>query len=256
MCALLKGDILELLRETNEDERNEKAKVIQAEAEAQWLALPADFRLQGPLKLCDRRPIECDFMHSARLNHLHVLLLLRLAVLRQLREPDAQLLNLSSIMLGLTVEGILLRDRLANSGTSLAWRVAYYGLPAAGIVCLSLLNRSFSSTDVSLAEVIQNLNVLVAEVESGAFISFEHPNYCVLSHAAQTIKNVLGRMLSGEITNDPMTSNISAHTRADGQEDWMPWVAQDSWDFEIDFWRNLAEHPTLAELDSAISGLL
>lgn len=103
-----------------------------------------------------------------------------------------------------------------------------------------------------MADVVQNLNVLVAEVETGAFVHFEHPNYALLARAAQTIKDVLSRVLCGEFSSNLVASEAIAQTFPAGRVDWMP----DSWDFEIDFWRNLAEHPTLVGVDSALDGLL
>lgn len=249
----------------------DSCSIIESEAEAQWSSLPSHFRPQDPLKLYDRTPIERDFMVSAKLNHFHVKFLLRLAVLRQPAESDSQLLSAANSILKLTVEQILHRDRLRNSGTSLVWRVshphtflhganlyqvAYYGLPAAGTICLSLIKGSLTATssEISNAEVFQNLSVLVAEVESGAFVSFEHPNYLLLSRAVQTIKSVLSRILSGELNNS--TANEPApRDVATEPADWIPWNDQ-TWDFEIDFWRNLAEHPMLAAGDPSLEGFL
>lgn len=142
LCALCKGDILELRREDSQEERVQKAllvrscsflvtsvnsySIIETEAETQWSSLPSHLRQQNPLKLYDRTPIERDFMVSARLNHLHVQFLLRLAVVRQLPESDAKLLNAAYGILKLTVEQILHRDRLKNSGTSLVWRARIF----------------------------------------------------------------------------------------------------------------------------------
>lgn len=99
---------------------------IEAEAEAIWSSLPSHFRVESPLRAYDRTPIERDFMVSARLNHLHIKFLLRLAVLRQVPESDPQLLAVSDSILKLTVNQILHRDRAKNSGTSLVWRVGTY----------------------------------------------------------------------------------------------------------------------------------
>lgn len=63
-------------------------------------------------------------MLSARLNYLHIKFLLKLAVFRQLPESDPELLAVGNSILKLTVDQILHRDRLQNSGTSLVWRVS------------------------------------------------------------------------------------------------------------------------------------
>lgn len=90
----------------------------------QWSALPARYRLENALKLCDRKPIERDFMVSAKLNHLHVLFLLYLALAEHIADPGPELIAVSSRMISLVVEAVLLRDSLTNSGTGLIWRVS------------------------------------------------------------------------------------------------------------------------------------
>lgn len=97
---------------------------MQSDAEALWLLLPSHFRLEGDLMSCDRRPIERDFMVSARLNHLHVLFLLRLALVSSMQYPDARLITISANMLRLVIQTVVLKYDLANSGTSIVWRVS------------------------------------------------------------------------------------------------------------------------------------
>ena len=92
-------------------------------AEAQWQALPDHFRLSGSLKQCPQSPFERDFLVSTRLNHLHVLFLLRLVLFNCLAEPDNSIVEIAQQMLALVVEAILFRDHLANSGTGLIWKV-------------------------------------------------------------------------------------------------------------------------------------
>lgn len=63
-------------------------------------------------------------MVSARLNYLHVMLLLQLA-LDCSTLPGAQLLEAAAEMLTITIDAIVTRHRLANSGTSLVWKVSH-----------------------------------------------------------------------------------------------------------------------------------
>ena len=105
-----------------------------------------------------------------------------------------------------------------------------------------------------MADLIQNLNVLVAEVQCATFVSFSHPNYALLASAAGIIKSVLERVLAGQLPQNLAADDIAPIE--DTSNDWMPWIAQDFWDSEIDFWRNLAEHPTLAGTDAGLDGLL
>jgi hypothetical protein len=96
---------------------------IQRKAEEQWKALPNHFRLESSLKQCVGSPFERDFLAHVRLNHLHVLFLLRLLLLNTMTEPDIPIIETAGQMLALVVEAILLRDQLTNSGTGLIWKV-------------------------------------------------------------------------------------------------------------------------------------
>lgn len=63
-------------------------------------------------------------MVSARLNHLHVLLLLRLALVQRIADPDLSLVSIAADILSLTTEAALVKHKLANSGTGLVWKVS------------------------------------------------------------------------------------------------------------------------------------
>lgn len=188
-----------------------------------------------------------------RLNHLHVLFLLRLALVHRVSEPDARLLAISADILGLVIEAVILKDCLANSGTSLIWKVAYYGLAAAGIICLALLRKSFptENEEVSISKAIQDLSVLVAEVEIGVLVHHHDPNYALLTGATQTIKGLLKRIMSVDFARQPMTQpaldplSLSPSDHLEGN--FNEWESHNLPDFEVDFWLNLAEHPSLMD---------
>lgn len=121
--------------------------MIQRRAEQQWEALPPQFRLESSLKQCAQSPFDRDFLAHVRLNHLHVLFLLRLLLLNNLTEPDIPIIETAGQMLALVVELILLRDQLTNSGTGLIWKVRSH------LYCVSnrrvLINRTRSHTTAS-----------------------------------------------------------------------------------------------------------
>ncbi|CAG9988200.1 unnamed protein product [Clonostachys byssicola] len=111
-------------------------------------------------------------------------------------EPDAAIVCVSAEMIGLVVEALLLRDRIIDSGTSLVWKVVYYGLSAAGILCLALLRTPFVFTEeqVDASQVVKDLTVLVAVVEKGSLVDSDDANYALLAGAAQAIEIVLQRI--------------------------------------------------------------
>ncbi|KAJ5239473.1 hypothetical protein N7468_004092 [Penicillium chermesinum] len=249
LCAYLKEEVWELLQDKQDLGCAKKASSIQQRAEAQWQALPAHFRLQSSLKQCGQGPFERDFVAHVRLNHLHVLFLLRLLLLNTLAEPDIPIIETAAQMLALVVEVILLRDQLTNSGTGLIWKVAYYGLPAAGIILLALLKQhSLTPQGVSRTKILQDLSVFVAEVQIGTIVQPGDPNYALLSKAAQTIQRFLDSIHSDSVQVQTVPE------RDEGSDDWTALLSQDLWDFEAGFWQSLADHPALL-VDSPLPGV-
>ncbi|KAJ5540094.1 hypothetical protein N7504_000296 [Penicillium tannophilum] len=247
LCAFLKEEIWELLQDKQDAACLQRASAIQQKAEEQWLALPANLRLGGSLKHCTRTPFDRDFLAHARLQHLHVLFLLRLLLLNTMTEPDIPIIETAGQMLALVVECILLRDQLTNSGTGLIWKVAYYGLPAAGIILLALLKQHTHTTqNIARTKILQDLSVFVAEVQIGTIVRPGDPNYALLSKATQTIQRFLDSFHSdsGQAPTDP-----GSHEEGAGNDDWAALLSQDLWDFEAGFWQSLADHPALLAVD-------
>jgi hypothetical protein len=82
-------------------------------------------RLDKPLSSYNQRHVEIDFLVSTKLNFAHVKFLLELTITPRVPNPGVELLRISADMLSLVVEAIVLKQRLANSGTSLVWKVSY-----------------------------------------------------------------------------------------------------------------------------------
>lgn len=100
-----------------------RCSLIKNMIEEQWAAMPAVFKLDGPLSSCRQGPVELDFLVSAKLNFTHVRFLLELHTALPISHPSIELLQASAEMLSLVVEAIVMRQKLANSGTSLVWKV-------------------------------------------------------------------------------------------------------------------------------------
>lgn len=108
-----------------------------------------------------------------------------------------------------------------------------------------------SDGETSISQVIQDLSVLVAHLESGVLIDRGEPNYALLSGAMETVKGILGRVLSPfarelhqPAQRQPMPSDVL------GNDDLYPWLASTAEqnaleNFELDFWIHLSEHPEL-----------
>ncbi|OAA53676.1 Fungal transcriptional regulatory protein [Cordyceps fumosorosea ARSEF 2679] len=301
LCGILKEDIMELFSAEGVHENHPKVKYaychtfvrpwrtvannrhreIYDKATAQWQALPPHFRLETSLKQCHQAPVVRDFILNARLNQLHILFLLRMVVARSRPERDAELVSTAAEILGLIVEALMQKDSLVNSNTSLVWKVAYYGLSAAGVISLWLLHQSSASTsklqpqphpNVDTSRVFQSLSVLVAEMEKGVLIETDDPNYKLLLDASKTIGCLLRRLFQDRVAPPQIeeasgggsggvataaaaavaarspTSAAAIAEMEDAAQDagWNPWDGHTLQDFESDFWLNLAEHPFLA----------
>lgn len=131
-------------------------------------------------------------------------------------------------------------------------QVAFYGLPAAGIVSLALLKLSiFSSIEPShCSEMLQNLTVLVHEIRLGAVVETEDPNFELFTQATHTLQSLLDTVMPAQHpkrpmeTGPPLAADQSLNLGRIGE--WTPWANDaEPWEFELDFWANLAEHPLL-----------
>lgn len=101
--------------------------------------------------------------------------------------------------------------------------------------------------------MIQDLNVLVAVVETGVLIHPIDPNYALLSRATLTIKSLLRRLLTRDtrqLPAPPETGSLLPNPTTLAPPTWNLWDNQHLQDFEVDFWLNLAEHPFLTETPS------
>jgi hypothetical protein len=122
--------------------------------------------------------------------------------------------------------------------------VAHFGLPAAGIISLALLNTS--ATDFGSFErfkMLQNLTILNAEITIGAWIQAGDANYSVFERATNTIKILLENQTFWGTS--PVPAGTQQIPQGTDLEPWDPYSELQPWDFEMDFWSNLAEHPTL-----------
>lgn len=118
------------------------------------------------------------------------------------------------------------------------------------MICLSLLH-AWPATQTSLASrsrAIQDLSVLVAHVDSGILIDPSDPDYALLAAATRTIQAILDRILSQDVlrvSSVQPQGNFDDMYTSGATEAWLPWSASGNWDFEVDFWTTLVEHPIL-----------
>ncbi|KAL6874613.1 hypothetical protein HDV57DRAFT_237261 [Trichoderma longibrachiatum] len=244
LFAVIKEEILQLFRKRHVFSETGIINELRLKIDQQWQDLPPHYRLTTSLKDCPLGPFARDFLAGARLEYLHTHFLLGFLSQRKVAEPDEALLRTASEMLSIVVETIILRDRTANSGTCLIWKVAQYGLPAAGIISLALLNSTApDSRQFSRSKMIQALSVLVAEITIGSWIQPGEPNFALFSQATRTIQSLLDSLTALKVPSEASDSQQLLGT--DGTDNWDPYINSQSWELEMDFWASLAEHPTL-----------
>ncbi|RTE81715.1 hypothetical protein BHE90_003743 [Fusarium euwallaceae] len=244
LCAFVKEEVMELMFDSSRSDCRQKIEALQEMADAQWNALPPHFRLSTSIKQHSEIPFERDFVASTRLNYLHTTFLIRRLAFDRLSEPAGPLIEVSIEMLKLAVEVMVLREELSNSGTRLTWKIAHYGLPAAGIIIMAMLNQNPtpSCLRISRSRVLQDLAVLVAEVERGTVVKAEDPNYAILSKATQIIQRFLDF-----INSEQGMETIPQLPEQQLQQPDAPWGQQLGQDLESEFsfWQGIADHPSL-----------
>lgn len=91
--------------------------------------------------------------------------------------------------------------------------------------------------------MLQNLTILNAEITIGAWIQAGDANYSVFERATNTIKILLENQTFWGTS--PVPAGTQQIPQGADLEPWDPYSELQPWDFEMDFWSNLAEHPTL-----------
>lgn len=245
---------------------------IREKAALQWSSLPQCFRLEARLRSYDRAPMELDLLLGVKLNHLHVVFLLQFALLRNIKEPEAAIVRVSAEILELVVEALLLRERIIDSGTSLVWKVCsrpvfqkilakrqirgtyllwkqvvYYGLSAAGILCLALLRPSFLFVQehIDASQILRDLAVLTGVIDKGSLVDAEDANYALLAAAIKAIKSVLDRVDMNslnygsprQIMEEPTAPDLTAASNGS----WDSWYFNYFQDLQNPFWQTIAQ---------------
>ena len=100
------------------------------------------------------------------------------------------------------------------------------------------------------AQTIQTLCVLAAEIQQGSIIHAGDANYALLYNAAKAIDGLIARILQNPpvpaVTNEQVASEDPFLTDFIN-EDWLFPTGIDD-----DFWRNMAEHPSLFDWDETM----
>lgn len=108
---------------------------------------------------------------------------------------------------------------------------------------IAMLRRRTLCDALQDSQVIRDLGIVVTQVELGTVVQPMEPNYALLSRATDTIKKFLIRFHSQDRQAGPQGQNIP-QTMPEGSF-WDLQSHLEPWDFEINFWDSLAEHPSM-----------
>ncbi|EXM14809.1 hypothetical protein V3481_018353 [Fusarium oxysporum f. sp. vasinfectum] len=246
LCAFVKEDAIELLFDNNRSDCRQTIDALQNLADKHWNALPMHFRVRDSIRNHSESPFERDFVASIRLNHLHLIFLLRRLAWDRLSETSGPLIEVAMETLKLVVELIVLREELSNSGSKLSWKISHYGLPAAGIILLVMLNSHATPPNLraSRSRVLQDLAVLTTEIKRGTIAKAGDPNHGLLTKAAQTIHRFLNQTLSDESSCQLYAAPLVPE-RPHDEVMWEQQFGQEIRESEFSFWEGIADHPFL-----------
>ena len=125
-------------------------------------------------------------------------------------------------------------------------QISHYGLPAAGIILLVMLNSHATPPNLraSRSRVLQDLAVLTTEIERGTIAKAGDPNHGLLTKAAQTIHRFLNQTLSDE-SSCQLYAAPPVPERPHDEVMWEQQFGQEIRESEFSFWEGIADHPFL-----------
>ncbi|KKY23200.1 putative c6 transcription factor [Phaeomoniella chlamydospora] len=172
IASLTREELLELLLGRDMANVPERIAKIRVDAQEAWESLPAFLRCsREELWSSDRLPRDLDTLHVLRILYLHNLFLIERAVTKYCRERTDASVAIASEMLTWVNDATVRRERLSRLGlTGLSWWVMAYGLPAAGVLALELLQQSRKkwASHIELVprtRIIQDLSVLIVHMD-------------------------------------------------------------------------------------------
>lgn len=112
---------------------------------------------------------------------------------------------------------------------------------------IAMLRPGVTTEGLQEAKVIRDLGIVVTEVDMGTIVQPTEPNYALLSRATNTIKKFLECIFARDRRYVPLQGTEALEQAAD-LSSWIPQAQLEPWDFEVNFWNNLAEHPSMFNL--------
>ena len=240
MCAQLREEVLELCLGPPQDGQLEKALDIIARNQHLHTSLP--MYMQHLPDMWMTREATPSFMAAQEyLDFLYNEFMLRRMLVRRQLENPTELMQVARKILNAVTEARNIRGSLTNNSACIAWIVVLYGLPAAGVLALNLLQEKTGVVKpFPRGQVIQDLSVFIS------CLKWAHApgdgNYQLTEQARKTLQQILDKVLSADFQqaperSQPLLTPNSTDLPDDFVYDFSGWP--NTADFDPDFWMNL-----------------
>lgn len=245
MASKIREEILEAMLGPEVKERQQLIRTLRVRIEEAWNSLPSHLTVSASEVWARGRSADkVDSLYLIRLIYLQAVFLVEwAATVHGTADVDA-LYIISGDLLAWVNEAMIRRERLNKLGlSSLAWRVAACGLPAAGALARCMMpgplhpSRQWQST-VAQVKIVQDLSILMGHMDY-----LHEPgdgNYKLFQQAKKVLKEVIETVLRipGMAQADAQTQNYASHSwsplQDPGMDHWL--LNPESWigSFELD----------------------
>ena len=176
--------------------------------------LPSDIKYYPELWASDRAKEDCVSITIMYLDLMYNDFMLQRMLVRRIHARPDEVIRISRILITTLIDMISNHGRSSTLSHEEPWLIVLYGLPAAGVLALELLqqtkllaksgSRSSEASSFPRSEIIQNLSVLVSYL--GWIYVEEDGNYQLCMQARRMLQRILDRVLSPQ----PARQNSSA----------------------------------------------
>ncbi|KAH8592975.1 hypothetical protein B0O99DRAFT_689190 [Bisporella sp. PMI_857] len=211
ICVVV-NEILELSLGDFEQCTNDRIKSLQSSLSEKYLSIPNFVRWDSSLLRSTETRNDNKFWRRLifHLEYLGDVLLLERLANKQGMTDGQTMIDSAREMLDLVVLVWVQRDRFDEHHHAYDWILMCWGVPAAGVLCVQLLNQmkaplnpQFLNLNLPRSEIVQNLSLLIG------FLDWVRPaagNYQLCGRMRQIIKQILDRILNPT----PVSSQESA----------------------------------------------
>ena len=241
--ASIREDTLELCLGPPQDNLREKAQSIICRSKELYASLPQWLQHSPKMWMSHNSKPQWQTV-SQYLDNVYNEFMLRRMLVRRLHDDPTELVLLAHEILEAVIEARNIRSVLQNGG-GMPWIIVLYGLPAAGVLALELLQLNVKA--ISHAKIKQNLSVFIS------YLKWAHVpgdgNYILADRGRKTLQHILDKVLDTDPARleQPVQPATDAPTKPSGLDSVgliddlgvydFSWLDADH--FDQDFWDSL-----------------